>query len=125
MRNFVLGGAIVALTFGGAAFAADTQTINGQLAEEVQAATRAHVQQTQQQLGGTYVAYDAVTSEVRNLKFKKMRKQVVKTGDYYETVAIFVDGNGKKYDVDFQITGRDGTYLINQTGMRRAGSKKR
>lgn len=124
MRNLVRVGMLVPFVFGASAFA-EEGAVNGELAASLQEATLEHIQATQELEGGDYVVYDVAANDVKSLKFQKMGNEVVRNDEHFLITALFTDGNGTSYHVDFQVTGRDGELLVHQTGVLKAAGKKR
>ena len=95
-----------------AAFTADDPSIKGATREGVQRAMQSHI--AKNTLADRYVIYDAQTGHLNRLAFKELHAGIVKKGDFYVSCADFLDGQGKKYDIDFLVAQKNGAYHVLQ-----------
>ncbi len=105
------------------AFAGNDPGIKGKVRTNIQAAMNEHVGQNT--LGEKYVIYDAVDGALKKLTFKKLHEGIVKKGDFYVSCADFVDGQGRKYDIDFLVVEKDGSFRVLQPLVHSIDGKKR
>ena len=100
------------LGFATRAIAADDPSIKGPTREGIQRAMKSHV--AQNTLADRYIIYDARTGHLDRLVFESLHAGIVKKGDFFVSCADFVDGKGKKYDVDFLVVPKDGSFHVLQ-----------
>lgn len=105
------------------AIAGDDPSIKGELRKDIQSAMDQHIKSNK--LNGNYVIYDAVNGEMKNLTLVELHSGIVKKGEYYVSCADFVDNKGKKYDLDFLVSGTDSGYKVLQSIVHSVEGKKR
>ncbi len=105
------------------AFAGNDPSIKGKVRTGIQAAMNEHVGQNT--VGDKYVIYDAVDGALKKLTFKKLHKGIVKKGDFYVSCADFVDRQDRKYDIDFLVVEKDGSFRVLQSLVHSIDGKKR
>ncbi len=106
-----------------AAFAGDDPSIKGKMRTDIQAAMKVHI--GQKTIGEKYVIYDAVSGDLKRLTFEGLHKGIMKKSDFYVSCADFVDADGKKYDIDFLVAEKDGSYSVLQPVVHSVDGKKR
>ncbi len=106
-----------------AAFAGNDPSIKGKVRTDIQAAMNEHVGQNT--VGEKYVIYDAVDGALKKLTFEKVHEGIVKKGDFYVSCANFVDGQNRKYDIDFLVVEKDGSFRVLQPLVHSIDGKKR
>ncbi len=112
----VLG--VSTLSFGG-----DDPSITGDTRKGIQAAMKSHIDENT--VNGRYIIYDAVTGELKKLKFDRVHKGIVKKADFYVSCADFIDEGGKKYDLDLLVVKKDGDFRAVDTIVHSIDGKKR
>lgn len=92
----------VALLLGAVpARAGDDPSIKGDLRANIQAAMNGFIQD--QTIDGAVRLYDPVDGHLLRLKLDSLHSGIVRKGDFYVSCADFVDGSGRKIDVDFLV----------------------
>ena len=91
-------------------FAGNDQSIKGEQRQSIQKAMQMHVNDNT--VNGNYYIYDAVTNDVKSLKYKKLQSGIVKKENFYVSCADFTDDTGKLYDMDFLVAEHDGSYKV-------------
>ena len=89
----------------------------------IQAAMKSHIDENT--VNGRYIIYDAVTGELKKLKFDRVHKGIVKKADFYVSCADFIDEGGKKYDLDLLVVKKDGDFRAVDTIVHSIDGKKR
>ena len=103
--------------------AANDPSIKGQMRAGIQAAMNEHIKHNAVDM--KYAIYDPVKGELKWLTLVKLHEGIVKKGDFYVSCADFVDGQGKKYDIDFLVVQDSGNYRVLEAVVHAEDGKKR
>ncbi len=116
---------VVALVLGVSSitFGADDPSITGDTRKGIQAAMKSHIDENT--VNERYIIYDAVTGELKKLKFDQVHKGIVKKGDFFVSCADFVDDQGNKYDLDLLVVEKNGNFQALETVVHSINGKKR
>ncbi len=123
MRSVPIIALAIVLVFSAISFGADDPSITGDTRKGIQAAMKSHIDENS--VGGRYVIYDAVTGELKKLKFDRVHEGIVKEADFYVSCADFVDDQGNKYDLDLLVVKKDGGFQAMETIVHSINGKKR
>lgn len=123
MRSVPIIALAIVLVFSAISFGADDPSITGDTRKGIQAVMKSHIDENS--VGGRYVIYDAVTGELKKLKFDRVHKGIVKKADFYVSCADFVDDQGNKYDLDLLVVKKDGDFQAMETIVHSINGKKR
>ena len=123
MRSVPIFGLAMVLVFSAISFGADDPSITGDTRKGIQAAMKSHIDENS--VGGRYVIYDAVTGELKKLKFDRVHKGIVKKADFYVSCADFVDDQGNKYDLDLLVVKKNGDYKAMESIVHSINGKNR
>ncbi len=123
MRSVPIIALAIVLVFSAISFGADDPSITGDTRKGIQAAMKSHIDENS--VGGRYVIYDAVTGELKKLKFDRVHDGIVKKADFYVSCADFVDDQGNKYDLDLLVVKKDGDFQAMETIVHSINGKKR
>jgi hypothetical protein len=106
-----------------AGFAGNDPSIRGQMRTGIQAAMNEHIKDNM--VNGRYAIYDAKKGELKWLTLDKLHEGIVKKGDFYVSCADFVDAQGKKYDIDYLVAPKEGSYRVLEAVVHAKDGKKR
>ena len=95
-----------------AAFAGDDPSIKGKLRTDIQKAKSTHIDENS--VKSKYLVYDAVAGKLQSLVFKGLHEGIVKKAEFYVSCADFVDGSGRKFDLDFLVVEDGGKLKVTQ-----------
>ncbi len=123
MRRIPIIAFAVVLGISGITYGADDPSITGDTRKDIQAAMKSHIDENT--VNGRYIIYDAVTGELKKLKFDKVHKGIVKKADFYVSCADFIDDGGNKYDLDLLVVKKDGDFRAVDTIVHSINGKKR
>lgn len=123
MRSVPIIALAMVLVSSAISFGADDPSITGDTRKGIQAAMKSHIDENT--VSGRYIIYDAVTGELKKLKFDKVHKGIVKKADFYVSCADFIDDGGNKYDLDLLVVKKDGDFRAMDTIVHSINGKKR
>lgn len=123
MRSVPIIALAMVLVSSAISFGADDPSITGDTRKGIQAAMKSHIDENT--VNGRYIIYDAVTGELKKLKFDKVHKGIVKKADFYVSCADFIDDGGNKYDLDLLVVKKDGDFRAVDTIVHSINGKKR
>jgi len=123
MRSVPIIALAIVLVSSAISFGADDPSITGDTRKGIQAVMKSHIDENS--VGGRYVIYDAVTGELKKLKFDRVHKGIVEKADFYVSCADFVDDQGNKYDLDLLVVKKDGDFQAMETIVHSINGKKR
>ena len=124
MKYFNLITAVLIIVgIGTVGFAGNDPSIKGQMRTGIQAAMNEHIKHNTVDM--QYAIYDSVNGELKWLTLEKLHEGIVKKGDFYVSCADFVDGQGKKYDIDFLVVQDSGNYRVLEAVVHAEDGKKR
>ena len=103
--------------------AGDDASIKGDLRTNIHEAMDAFV--AEQTIDGKLRIYDPVDGKLLSLASYELHSGIVKKGDFYVSCADFVDGDGRKIDVDFLVLPNDGQLQTTQGIVHSVDGKKR
>ena len=113
MRHISLAAILVA-ALAQAALGGDDPSIKGKLRTDIQEAMSSHIDENS--VKSKYLVYDTVEGKLQRLTFKELHTGIVKKAEFYVSCADFVDGSGRKFDLDFLVVD-DGEKLKVIQGM--------
>jgi hypothetical protein len=91
-------------------FAGNDPSIKGEQRQSIQKAMQKHVNDNT--VNGNYYIYDALTNDVKSLKYKKLHSGIVKKENFYVSCTDFTDDMGKPYDMDLLVAENNGSYKV-------------
>ena len=112
-----------ALLAGSVAWAGGCKAVTGQLKGDIKASMNAFIEG--KTVDGTFYMFDAVKGDLMRLRFSKLHDGVMKKGDFFVSCADFVDGDGRKVDLDFLVVKSGGGYVTTQAVLHSIDGKKR
>jgi len=104
-------------------FASNDPSIKGEQRQGIQKAMQMHVNDNT--VNGNYYIYDAVTNDVKSLKYKKLLSGIVKKENFYVSCAYFTDDMGKPYDMDLLVAENNGSYKVVDSILHKVDGEKR
>jgi hypothetical protein len=104
-------------------FGGDDPSITGDTRKGIQAAMKSHIDENT--VNDRYIIYDAVTGELKKLKFDSVHKGIMKKADFYVSCADFIDDGGNKYDLDLLVVEKDGGFRAMDTIVHSINGEKR
>ena len=106
-----------------AVFGGDDPSIKGKLRTDIQQAMSDHIDANS--VKSQYLIYDAIEGKLLRLAFKGLHKGIVKKAEFYVSCADFVDGSGKKFDLDFLVIDDGGKLKVTQGLVHAVDGEKR
>ena len=104
----------LAVLLASTAHSADDPTIPAEEKALVQKAMEDHI--AANRVGEDYIIYDAVSGDLRRLRFSQLHAGVVRKGGFYVSCADFTTSQGTPIDVDFLVAaGEDGLRVLEPT----------
>ncbi len=104
-------------------FAGNDPSIKGEQRQSIQKAMQMHVDDNT--VNGNYYIYDAVTNDVKSLKYKKLQSGIVKKENFYVSCADFTDDMGIPYDMDLLVAENNGSYIVVDSILHKVGGEER